>query len=290
MPASAAFVKKRLFTRAACDPDTLGALLAARLTLAEARAIALVARGAVQVGGRRASDASGAVALGAHLTVFLDEEPADALALTIVYRDPWLLVVDKPAGMLSQPSRGESSTALDERVRAQFADARMMHRLDRDASGLVLFALSIDARAPLQAALEAGEIDRRYLAVVSGRLEGEGRIALRIGRDAKDERRRIAHPESSAAGQPATSRFRTLRHGPSSTVVELELETGRTHQLRLHLSAIGHPILGDRLYGGPPALRLCLHAERLALTHPQSRRPIIVTSPPPGDLGADDPP
>lgn len=283
-------MNKRLFTCAVGDPATLAALIAARLGVSETEAVALVARGAVQVAGRRATVAAQPIERGARITVRIPEDRVQPDELTVLHRDPWLLIVDKPAGMVSQPSRGESESALDARVRARFAEARMMHRLDRDASGLVLFALAPEARAPLQAALEAGEIERGYLAVVTGRLDGEGEIALRIGRDPKDERRRIAHPEASSAGQAAKSHYRALRHGAASTVVALALETGRTHQLRVHLQAIGHPILGDRLYGGPPAARLCLHAERLALPHPRDRRPLVVTSPVPPELEADAPP
>ena len=281
---------KRLVTIAVGDPPTLAELLSARLGLAASAAVALVARGAVYASGKRLSDASASIATGTRLTVYLPDAPAPPPPLAMVYRDAWLLVVDKPAGQPSQATRADAASALDAEVQRAFPEARMMHRLDRDASGLVLFAASPQARAPLQRALEAGEIERSYLARVAGRLDGEGRIALRIARDPRDERRRVAHPETSTAGQHAASRYRTLRHGAASTAVELTLETGRTHQLRVHLQAIGHPIAGDRLYGGPPSGRLCLHATRLELRHPANGQPLTLLSPPPAALALDAPP
>jgi 23S rRNA pseudouridine1911/1915/1917 synthase len=277
--------RKKLLTVAVGDPPLLDAFLTARLGLAPAAAVALIARGAVQVGGRRCADATRELAVGDKLVIHLADE-APGPTLPIVFVDDWMLVVEKPAGVASQATRGDAASALDARIGARFPDARMMHRLDRDASGLVLFARSPEARAPLQQSLERGEISRAYVAVVAGRLEGTGTIELRIGRDPRDERRRVAHPARSTAGQPALSRYRAAWQGASTTLVELELETGRTHQLRVHLAAIGHPILGDRLYGGPPAERLYLHAARLALPHPRDRRPVELASPPPFPVDA----
>jgi RluA family pseudouridine synthase len=281
--------RKRLFTAAVGDPPRLVELVAARLQLSTAAATGLVARGAVHVDGRRAQDATASIALGSKVTVFVPEDaPAAGPPLRYAYEDPWVLVVDKPTDVPSQPTRGDSASALDVRVQQRDPEARLLHRLDRDASGLVLFARVPEARAPLQRALEAGQIDRRYVALVAGQLVGSGEIALRIGRDPRDERRRVALPESAPGGQAARSHYRARTQGPTSTVVDLRLDTGRTHQLRVHLAAIGHPILGDRLYGGPPAARLHLHAERLAFPHPRDGRPIEVTAPAP--LPVDAPP
>jgi RluA family pseudouridine synthase len=279
--------KKKLLTVAAGDPPELAAFLAVRLSIVPVAAATLVAQGAVHVDGRRAGDASAALRPGARVLVYLSEaSPGAAPPLPLAYEDDWLLIVDKPAGVLSQPTRGEASSALDERIRARFPDARLLHRLDRDASGLVLFARSEAARAPLQRALEAGQIARSYLAVVGGLVEGSGEVTLRIGRDPRDPRRRVAHPPNATAGEPARSRYRALRRGATTSVLELELDTGRTHQLRVHLSAIGHPIVGDRLYGGVPAERLHLHAARLALPHPRDARHLVVTSPAPFPVDA----
>jgi 23S rRNA pseudouridine1911/1915/1917 synthase len=282
-------VKKRLLTAAVGDPETLAALIAARLSLSPAAAAELIARGAVHVDGRRCLDRSAPVSAGGRVMVFQAPAIPPPSSLSVIVRDDWLIIVDKPAGVASQATRSDSSSSLDAQVRALVPDACLLHRLDRDASGLVLFAARADAAAPLQAALTGGRIDRRYLAVVAGHLGAvgaTGRIALRIGRHPHDARLRAALPEASPAGQPAASRYRVLGHGEDVTGLELELETGRTHQLRVHLAAIGHPIVGDRLYGGRSAERLCLHAYRLTLPHPRSGREVVAIAPPPAALGA----
>jgi 23S rRNA-/tRNA-specific pseudouridylate synthase len=161
-----------------------------------------------------------------------------------------------------------------------------LHRLDKEASGLVLFSLTEAVRAPLHAALTEGHIERRYIALVAGRLDGAGRIALRIARHPRDPRLRVALPENAPAGLPAVSHFEVLAHGQSVTAVELKLETGRTHQLRVHLSAIGHPIVGDRFYGGPQSQRLFLHAHLLRLPHPLDGRLLKVRAALPAAFGA----
>lgn len=132
-----------------------------------------------------------------------------------------------------------------------------------------MFALDPDACAPLQHSLDNGEIERRYVAIVVGRLEGEATIKLRIGRHASDSRLRAALPENALEGQEARSRYRVLAHDENLTAVELTLDTGRTHQLRVHLSAVGHPIVGDVAYGAAPNARLCLHAHALSFPHPR---------------------
>ncbi|HZS41296.1 MAG TPA: RluA family pseudouridine synthase [Polyangia bacterium] len=281
-------MKKRVLTAALGDPETLAALVAARLSLPLAEAAALAARGAVHLDGKRCLDGGAPVTAGARILVFVDH-PMASTSLSVVYRDDYLLIVDKPAGVASQATKSDSESSLDALVRAIAPESRLLHRLDRDASGLVLFAASKAANAPLQAALTDGEIDRRYLAVVAGRLApvGEaGRITLRIGRHPHDTRLRAALPEASPAGEPAASRWRVVGHGDGVTGLELTLETGRTHQLRIHLAAIGHPIVGDRAYGGLPAERLCLHAFRLALPHPTRRREVVALSPAPAALAS----
>jgi RluA family pseudouridine synthase len=188
-----------------------------------------------------------------------------------------LLVVDKPAGLPSQATRADAVDTLCARVALDVGDeVRMMHRLDREASGLVLFARSPAARAPLQAALAAGAIDRTYRAVVSGVLDGSGRVALRIARDAAAPWRRVALPEAAPGGEAASTRYRALARSGGHTLVELSLDTGRTHQIRVHHAALGHPLLGDRLYHGPPAARLMLHAVELALAHPRDGRRLVM--------------
>jgi 23S rRNA pseudouridine1911/1915/1917 synthase len=266
-------VRKRVLTVAVGDPPQLDRWLAARLPPEPGadplpRAREHVAQGAVHVDGRRCLDPSTPLRPGQRLTIFLAAPPASLPPLHVIHRDRHLLVIEKPSGVPTQATHGTSREALDERVRCEIdADARPLHRLDRDASGLVLFARP-EARARLQAAMAAGAIDRRYIAIVSPRLDGEGRINLRIGRDPTDRRRRTALPERAPSGEAAASRWRVRAHTGDRAALELTLETGRTHQLRVHLAAIGHPILGDRLYGGDAAERLCLHAHQLTVPDP----------------------
>ena len=278
-------MKKQVFRRWPNDPAPLDRLLASRLALAPNDAAELVARGRVYVGSERANVPSAEVRVGAKITVHLAPSPPTP-SLAVVHRDEHLAVVDKPAGLPSQAERGQKAFALDAAVARQLGeDARVMHRLDKEASGLVIVALRADARAALQKIVAEHESDRRYLAIVTGNLSGESAIKKRIGRHARDERLRAAFAEDSTAGKPAATHYRVLGHGSADgrpvTALEVQLETGRTHQIRVHLASIGHPIVGDIAYGGPPFERLCLHAYALELPHPRDRRPIRVSIPPP---------
>ncbi len=267
-------MKKHLFTVSRGDPERLSALLSSR-----GIAIDLIASGAVRVNGQRVLDDAPLV-VGAKITVF--EAPIETAAqIQVQFRDEWLLVVEKPAGLPTQATP-TSSHALDALVFASLAkDAKLMHRLDREASGLVLFAPSAPAAPALQKLLENGAIHRRYVARVAGTVAGEGTIRLRIGRHPTDVRLRQALSETATEGQAATSYYKVITNETSSTLVSLTLESGRTHQLRVHLAAIGHPIWGDRAYGGPAADRLHLHSTELSLPHPSHRRPVVVESPSP---------
>ena len=126
------------------------------------------------------------------------------------------------------------------------------------------------------------------MAIVDGELRGEGHIRLRIGRHGSDTRLRAALPENAPAGESADTAFRVLGHGTRAdrpvTAVELQLVTGRTHQIRVHLSALGHPLVGDAAYGGPPYARLCLHGYALFLPHPFNRAPLRLRSPLPPEF------
>jgi 23S rRNA pseudouridine1911/1915/1917 synthase len=274
--------EKRVFTVAAADPGRLDELIAARLGMARAEAARLVAEGAVALGGRPATDPGLRAPPGTRVVVRLLPSAA-APALAVRLRDDWLLVIDKPAGVPSQGTPGHGAGGLDAQVRALEPEARLVHRLDRDASGLVLFSRTAAARAPLHQALAQGRIDRRYRAIAGGRLTGEGTIALRIARTA-DPRRRVALPERAPGGEPARSHWRALAQAGEHTALEVTLDTGRTHQIRVHLSAIGHPVVGDRLYGGAPAPRLMLHATELELVHPGTGARLVVRSPVPAAL------
>jgi len=280
-------MRKRVFSRWATDPDRLAAMLAQRLDAKASYVHDLIEAGAVYVNAARAAGDM-QLTIGDKITVFL--QALEALPpLQVVHRDGWIIVVDKPAGLPSQAERGQRTHALDSQVQRGVDEAaRLVHRLDKEASGLVLFSRRQRANAPLQAALAAGEIDRRYVAIVDGELRGEGHIRLRIGRHPSDPRLRSALPENAPAGQRAHSRYRTLAHAMWGnrpiTAVELQLDTGRTHQLRVHLSAIGHTLVGDAAYDGPPFERLCLHAHTLTLPHPENQQELRLQAPLPEPL------
>lgn len=214
--------------------------------------------------------------------------PAGAEFLTVLYADNALLVLDKPAGLLSVPGRGEDKQdCLSKRAQARYPDALIVHRLDMATSGLIIMARGPDNQRLLSMAFAARQVRKRYLAVVDGLLlqdAGSTRtIDLPINVDWPNRPRRVI---DFANGKASVTDLRVLSHEPGqvSTRVELEPLTGRSHQLRVHMQAIGHPILGDALYASPEVQskcgRLALHALSLELLHPQSGQPLSLHSPP----------
>lgn len=205
--------------------------------------------------------------------------------LDLVYSDDWLLVVQKPAGLLSVPGRGaDKADSLITRVQQQFADALIVHRLDRDTSGLLVLARGAEMHRRLSIAFAAREVDKRYVARVAGKPEcASGEINLPI---IVDWPNRPKQHVNYTTGKPSLTKYELLAYDATSDTSLLELEpvTGRTHQLRVHLSEIGHPILGDTLYGGTfarAAERLLLHARSLAFMHPHNHIPLQFTCEPP---------
>jgi tRNA pseudouridine32 synthase/23S rRNA pseudouridine746 synthase len=203
------------------------------------------------------------------------------LSLAIVHADDWLVVVDKPAGLLSVPGRGdEMQDCAWHRVREQMPDVLVVHRLDMATSGLLLFARSPDAQRKLNGAFERCETHKRYAALVCGLPDpAHGEIDWPVGPDWPNRPRQMVDKD---AGRPALTRYRLLDHDALAGRSRLDLEpiTGRSHQLRVHLSALGHPIVGDRLYGGPaaPGERMMLHACELAVPHPGHGRMLSFSS------------
>ena len=202
--------------------------------------------------------------------------------MTVLHADGGLIVVDKPAGLLAVPGRGEAGADnLAARVQASFADALVVHRLDMATSGLMLFARGAAAQRGLSRAFERGEVAKQYVAVVEGRVAGEaGRIDAPLAADWPHRPRQHVDP---VHGRPSRTHWQVLERGSDDTRLLLQPLSGRTHQLRVHLQWIGHPIRGDALYAAPPlrAARLLLHASRLAFTHPATGRDCVFVSAPP---------
>ena len=192
---------------------------------------------------------------------------------TILYWDPWLLVVLKPAGLLSQPGRGDHlQDSLITRLQRLRGEHHLVHRLDRDTSGVVLVARCLDSLRRCSALFAARRVNKLYEAEVEGQLHGRGRIDSRLARLDRDPPRYGDHPQ----GRPSTTLWRVRARQEDSTKLWLRPLTGRSHQLRAHLAGIGHPILGDPIYGEGSMTPLRLHARALGFQHPFTGRRLRV--------------
>ena len=201
--------------------------------------------------------------------------------LEIIYNDAAFLAVNKPTHLLSVPGRGpDKQDCLYHRVLEQFPDALMVHRLDMDTSGLVLFARSPEAQRHLSLQFEKREISKTYVAIVEGVIEqDEGMVDYPMRKD-MEQRLPPKHIIDCVLGKKAVTEWRVLKRSEETTRVALFPKTGRSHQLRVHMESIGHPIVGDPIYGHP-AERLMLHAERLSFPHPMTGDPIRLECPAP---------
>ncbi len=202
-------------------------------------------------------------------------------SIDLIYQDASLLVACKAAGLLAVPGRGvDKQDCLSARIQQNFPDALVVHRLDMATSGLIVFARGTEIQRRLSQMFRDHEIAKRYVAVVSGRMESAtGEVNLPIVADWPN---RPLRKIDANLGKPSLTRYHVLSHDADTTRVELEPVTGRTHQLRVHMAAIGHPILGDALYGDTAcAPRLLLHACSLSFTHPLSGEPLNFLSPSP---------
>ena len=263
-------------------PDIFGARSIPELT--RSRASKLIDEGHVTVAGRQTSKASTKLNDGQRVDVMIPPpvptkiEP-EAMPLSIVYEDGDLLVVDKPAGLAVHPSPGHSSHTLVNGILAHCDDLSgiggekrpgIVHRLDKDTSGLIIVAKNDAAHVSLARQLKERKVEKTYVALVEGLVTPkEGRIEAPIGRDAKHRKRMAV----VANGRDARTSYRVLREIGGRTLLEVQPRTGRTHQIRVHLASIGHPITGDALYGrrgGAPVARQFLHAQRLSFQHPRT--------------------
>jgi 23S rRNA pseudouridine1911/1915/1917 synthase len=264
------------------------------------RAVALIDAGRVTVDGvarqkRHALEAGSVVLVaGSDGTASRVVEPADdSVPFAVVYEDEYLLVVDKPAGVVVHPAAGHWTGTLAQALSGVAAGgpdgsrAGIVHRLDRDTSGLIVVARSDEVHRALTAMIAARELRREYLALVDGRPDARtGTIDAPIGRDRRD---RLLHSIDTDVPREARTHFEIERMLPGATLLRVVLETGRTHQIRVHLAAIGHPVCGDPQYGvvGRYGLhRQFLHAARLAFVHPVTGVEVDVRSELPEDLVA----
>jgi RluA family pseudouridine synthase len=205
----------------------------------------------------------------------------------IIHRDDHLAVVVKPAGMLSTPAPGRKDTSIISETRRVLGDSHAVHRLDEPTSGVMMVARTVRAQQALKDMFEAHDVERVYLAIVRGQFSGEARrVHNMLVRDRGDGLRGEAGP--SETGKVAVTDLELVsRPGADASIVKATLETGRTHQVRIHLSELGYPILGDRLYGegaARAAPRLALHAHVLGFRHPFSRERLRFVCPLADDL------
>jgi 23S rRNA pseudouridine1911/1915/1917 synthase len=268
-------------------PVSLGECLARLFAEASARTRRqMLGTGRVRVNGRTARRADAALAAGDVVEIGARPE-RDALpaGLRLVHEDADVLVVDKPAGLLTiATERERERTAyahLTARARRRDGRVFIVHRLDRLASGLLVFATSAGAKRALQSQFAAHTAERAYLAVVEGRVApAAGVVESRLLEDAPGRVRETRRPGD---GRAAVTRWHVLRAGARHTLLEVRLETGRRHQIRVHLAGLGHPIAGDATYGArtDPLRRLALHATVLGFDHPRTGARLRFVSAPP---------
>ena len=289
------------------EPASAGARLdrwlSERLTdLSRARLQSLIRGGLVRVDGA-ASKAAHRLRGGERVEIEVPPPPDETLTpesvpLSIVYEDPHVLVVDKPAGMVVHPGAGRSGGTLAAAILAHAPTTAgvggprrpgIVHRLDKDTSGLLVVAKTPQAYDDLVEQLAARTVTRRYLAVVHGRVRAnEGVVDAAIGRHPTDRVKMAIRP--AGRGKRAVTRYRVLERFADFTSLEVRLETGRTHQIRVHLASLGHPVVGDSVYGKPrtrspiPLDGYALHATGLAFVHPAFRKVIECAAPIPARI------
>ena len=270
--------------------------------LSRARLQALIDAGHVRVDGG-IQKASRRLSGGEEVSLVIPPAPAETLApeaisLSVVYEDDDVLVIDKPAGMVVHPGAGHPTGTLAAAVLAHAPGTAgvggprrpgVVHRLDKDTSGLLVMAKSPRAYESLTAQLAARTVTRRYRAVVHGRLKaGEGIVDAPIGRHPRDRIRMAVVPR----GKRSVTRYRVLERFSHFTDLDVKLETGRTHQIRVHMASLGHPVAGDDVYGGRaarvplpvPLDGLALHAAELSFVHPVTEARLQFASPLPARI------
>lgn len=233
-------------------------------------------------------------------------DAAEALPLDVVFEDPDLVVVNKPAGLVVHPAAGNPAGTLLNGLLyhapelARLPRAGIVHRLDKDTTGLLVVARTLEAHKSLVDQLLARSIGREYEALVQGCPVAGGRVDAPIGRHPKDRKRMAVRLEGDTVGKPAVTHYRIRTRFRAHSHLRVRLGTGRTHQIRVHMAHIGHPLVGDRTYGGRPRVpavadrsvvaalqrfpRQALHAGKLELDHPRSGERLSWTAPIPDDM------
>ena len=268
-------------------------------TLTRSRAAALIHEGQVTINGKVVSQPSFKPKFGDVVAVNVPESEdtaniAEDIPITLLYEDESLAVVIKPCGMVVHPAAGNESGTLVNALLYHLDSLSgiggekrpgIVHRLDKDTSGLLIVAKDDQAHAALSRQLSERQMEKHYLALAAGQMKGsEGSIDLAIGRSLKDRKKMAPRPD----GRSALTHWTLLEQRSDRALLDVHLVTGRTHQIRVHMAAIGHPVLGDPLYaarGTPKAGRLMLHAWRLKFTHPRTGEELRFEAPPDESFG-----
>jgi len=293
------------------SPARLDKALAEATGLSRARVQGLIDEGRVDVAGKTATSASMKVAAETPFRIIIAAAmPAEAvpedIPLTIAYEDEHLIVVDKQAGMVVHPAVGNISgtlvNALLHHCRGNLSGINgvarpgIVHRIDKDTSGLLVVAKSDAAHEGLAVQFAAHTVHRRYIAVCAGHPSpSEGTIDARVGRSDADRKKMTVLPNNSSRGKSAVTHYKVIERLDGAAVIECRLETGRTHQVRVHCASIGHPLLGDPAYGRTPKslrpvlertgfARQALHAAELGFQHPVTGEIVQFRSDLPADM------
>jgi len=267
----------------------------------------LIREGLARVDGRT-EKAGYKVKLGEQVTIELPERTVrevlpENIPLVVIYEDAHLIVLNKPPGLVVHPAPGNYTGTLVNALLYHYGSlpssgpgpgvtererAGIVHRLDKDTSGVMVVARSQEALRALSAQFKSRVVQKKYLALVAGVIKkGSGTIDAGLGRHVKERKKISVHTRHA---REAVTLYQVKERYPNATLVEVEIKTGRTHQIRVHMAHLGHPVLGDSTYGGGSArsgmdvARQMLHAESLSLLHPETGHPLTFSVPPPEDM------